>query len=123
MIVLGIDPGVSTGLAALVVDKPELSRTYAADSIAGIMGFVEDIPNFQRIVLENYVFQPGTHISPTKTLMVIGAVHYMALMRDVRLIVQNSQYRKPYLEHAEAMLPGRTRHEIDAMAHAISRSA
>lgn len=122
--ILGIDPGMSTGVALAFLDMGVWHYESATHtSIETVLDLIA--PPVALVLIERFsaqlISKYGLH-----TVDLIGGVKALARYHNIPCVVQTPSQRKPYLEHARTLVPPNThitrteqRHEIDAMAHVV----
>jgi hypothetical protein len=122
--ILGIDPGVSTGIAiANQIGGKWRFTSLTLTTIEEVYSLVA--PPIQVVVVEKFdaqlISKYGLH-----TVRVIGGVYALAWKYNIEVVTDTPQQRKPYLPYARKLVAdtphhNRTdlRHEIDAMAHVV----
>lgn len=122
--ILGIDPGLSTGVAVAhwAADRYNYITSTHTD-VHTVLELVDSpvelvlIERFSAALIDKY----GLH-----TVDLVGGVKAMAWHHNIPCIEQTPTQRKPYIEYAGAHVPreeGMTRHDqrhqIDALSHII----
>jgi hypothetical protein len=125
-VVMGIDPGVSTGVA---IGFPQESGygyvTFTAKEPAEVWGAIAGSLSVNVLIVEQFsaqlISKYGIH-----TVEVIGGVIALAWDRSIEVIRDTPQQRRPYMEYAKARVPPRgahtqhdLRHEVDALSHVV----
>lgn len=123
-VILGIDPGVSTGVAlAFHADKEWHYESATHTEVGTVLDLIA--PPVRLVLIEQFsaqlISKYGLH-----TVDLIGGVKALARYHDIPCVTQTPTQRKPYLEYARTLVQPsanitRTeqRHEIDALAHII----
>lgn len=120
-VIVGIDPGVSTGVA------------FALETVSGFqyqtatMVTPEDVwdivatQNIDVVIIEQFAAQTisryGLH-----TVEIVGGVMAICHRNHTQIIRDTPQERRPYLPLARAMVEkgkGHTIHEVDALSHVL----
>jgi hypothetical protein len=123
-VVLGIDPGVSTGVALAHYMGGEwqyhTSTHREPHTVWELIQFpikVLIVENFSAQLISKY----GIH-----TVEVVGGVIALAWKHGIQVVRDTPQQRRPYLEYAKAQVPPRgahtqhdLRHEVDALSHVV----
>lgn len=122
--IIGIDPGVSTGVALAFYHMDEWHYQSATHTEVGsVLDLIA--PPVALVLIEQFsaqlISKYGLH-----TVDLIGGVKALARYHDIPCVTQTPTQRKPYLEYARSLVAPsanitRTeqRHEIDAMAHVV----
>jgi hypothetical protein len=124
-VVMGIDPGVSTGVA-LAYFNPHTGWQYLTSThkeVSEVWEFIQFpikvliVEEFSAQLISKY----GIH-----TVEVVGGVIALAWKHGIEVIRDTPQQRRPYLEYARAQVPPRgahtqhdLRHEVDSLSHVI----
>jgi Holliday junction resolvasome RuvABC endonuclease subunit len=128
--IVGIDPGVSTGLAVAVMGQHGRYQIATATCIARdkdddmttstqIWRFIR--PPVQVVVMEQFaartISKYGLH-----TVETVGGVMALCDAYNIQVIRHTPQQRRPYLKLARSIVAKRenhTKHEIDALAQML----
>jgi hypothetical protein len=122
--ILGVDPGLSTGIAIAHWSADHYSYiTSTHTDVHTVLELVDSpielvlIERFSAALIDKY----GLH-----TVDLVGGVKAMAWHHGITIIEQTPSQRKPYIEYAAAQVPaeeGMTRHDqrhqIDALSHIV----
>lgn len=123
-VVMGIDPGVSTGVAFAYYTNGVYE--YTTNTCTDVRDVWKQVAWPVRVlIVEQFsaqlISKYGIH-----TVEVVGGVIAVAYTRDIEVIRDTPQSRRPYMEYARAHVPPREhitpyeqRHEIDALSHVI----
>lgn len=127
MIIVGIDPGDTSGLCVVNTDE----RTVSAQSldthelvVQRLRALVQDHYGSGIVVLiEDFVGsgRRDTHI--VNTIKLLGFCHYYAQAKGVLVRVQSPQFRKGFVEDAKTKFPFKNHaqsHPADAYAHVLA---
>lgn len=122
--VLGIDPGVSTGVAIARYEGDSYVYTTATCTTPEqVLDFIS--PALDTLIIERFSAQLISKYG-LATVLTIGGVMALCRRDGVTVIQDTPTQRRPYLEYAKAQVPTRNlqghhelRHEIDALAHVI----
>lgn len=132
--IVGIDPGVSTGIAiATLWDNTSGTRTLHYNYFSATCTEPEQVwayirPPVDVVIMERFnaqlISKYGLH-----TVRIIGGVQALCAEHEIQLVEDTPQQRKAYLSYARTKIAlptahdGNTkhdqRHEVDAMAHVI----
>jgi hypothetical protein len=122
-VVMGIDPGVSTGVALAYFED---EWYYVTNTCKDPSEVWEQICSpITVLVVEQFsaqlISKYGIH-----TVEVVGGVIALAWKHGIEVIRDTPQQRRPYLEYARAQVPPRgahtqhdLRHEVDALSHVV----
>jgi hypothetical protein len=122
MLIFGIDPGVTTGLAlyddpsgvVFAEDTQAPSRVYAA-----LYDLHQDVPD-KAVVVESYVGAGPRTQEAVYTIKVLGFVEFLCQSWGMTYFAQAPQQRKHQVANAERLLPDGPHHAKDALAHALA---
>jgi hypothetical protein len=127
MIVVGIDPGVTTGLAAW--DIPTQSVLFFAEGTNPTEIFkqasasrIERFGKDHTYVIENFIGGGHRTAEANHTLQALGYFRYALMGIGCTVVLQVPQWRKAYVSRAaELLLPDYpdAHHSIDALAHCL----
>lgn len=128
MVVLGIDPGVTTGYAVLEsVDEGRHSsvRLIAAGECKTYGDLVRVLLKAQKtvdlIVIEDFFSAGVLNQYKKQTIVTLGFVQGWAAHAKVKIVTQAPRRRTPYLIPAAKLVKETgSRHSRDAAAHALS---
>ena len=123
MLILGIDPGVTTGLALyddvqgvlLAEDTQAPGRVYAI-----LSEFLEKDVEDRAVVVESYVGAGPRTSEAVYTIKMLGFVEFLCQSWGLALFDQAPQQRKHQVAQAKALLPQGPHHAKDALAHALA---
>lgn len=124
IVIMGIDPGVSTGVAIATMYNPntlKLSTIMTATCIEPEQVWDYIRPPVQILIIEKFSAQLISKYG-IQTVEIIGGVKALCAEHNIKLIEDTPQQRKPYLEKARSLVPLRenhTIHEVDALAHVV----
>jgi hypothetical protein len=124
--ILGVDPGLSTGVAVAYFGTETKRYNYITSThteVGTVLDLV-DVP-VELVIIERFsaalIDKYGLH-----TVDLVGGVKAMARHHGITLIEHTPTQRKPYIEYAASLVPpdeGVTRHdqrhEIDALSHIV----
>lgn len=132
MIVIAIDPGVTTGVA--IWDTTAKAVVFSFEDISAL-AVVQRIDTFLddtcltdasdpeiTLVIEDFIGAGMRTKEATETLTKLGFFWYYYLYRNARVVKRVPQSRNAYKSSARALLPG-GHHTVDALAHAIAYAA
>lgn len=119
-VTLGIDPGVTTGMAIAFIEEGEIKyHTWTCNTKEEVWDFITPIveqacvEQFEAQLISKY----GLH-----TVELVGGIEAMCHTRNIPLYRHTPQQRYPYLEAAGQLRTkgkGHTHHEKDALAHVL----
>lgn len=129
--IVGIDPGVSTGIAVATLWNTDIGRLghdyiYSSATCTEPHQVWEYIRSpVDIVIIERFsaqlISKYGIH-----TVEIIGGVRALCCEHNITLIEDTPAQRNPYMEFAERLVTRDTtvarndqRHEIDAMAHVV----
>jgi hypothetical protein len=122
--ILGIDPGMSTGVALAFLDMGvwhyESATHTSIDTVLDLIA-----PPVALVLIERFsaqlISKYGLH-----TVDLIGGIKALAWYHAITVEEDTPTQRKPYMEYARSLVPPsediprhEQRHEIDAMAHVV----
>ena len=127
--VLGLDPGVTTGVALLwylddgTFDVFETGQFRDINS-GQMMRTLQDLySRADDIVIEAFVGSGARDRNINQTLETVGYLKALAYARGLPPVMHIPSARKPFLDMASQLLKasvkGKDRHSVDAAAHAI----
>lgn len=116
--VMAIDPGITTGIA--IVDLTgSIVGSCLNTSVIDVMGsIVSTKPDL--VIIEDFVGAGPRSKESIFVLKLIGMVLGVCFIEKIPYVVQVPQIRVPYVSVAKEMGEGRSRHIIDAYAHALA---
>jgi len=124
--ILGVDPGVSTGIAIAYWDAPNNKWLYTTSTHTDVKTVWDLIDHpIDVAVVERFsaqlISKYGLH-----TVDLIGGIKALAWYHAITVEEDTPTQRKPYMEYARSLVPPSAdiprheqRHEIDAMAHVV----
>lgn len=122
IVILGIDPGVTTGMVGYLPQKRKV--WFKGDYTDPL-----DIPrNIDRvissgyealIVIEDFIGMGPRDKSMVKTMKHLGLAEFYSRHKGLRTEIQPPQVRKAFLDEARR-IAGHGHHYIDAMAHILA---
>jgi len=128
MIVIGVDPGGTTGLARVEADGSVTATTAA--NMDEIRHFLDDTlqrvlnKGLQRIdchvVIEDFIGAGPRNADAINALKLVGFSEGYSRALGFDTTVQAPQTRKAYVGQAREMLSDASIHSVDALAHALS---
>ena len=129
MKVLGLDPGVTTGIALLkylgeqefeVIDAAQFRDINSGQMMRSLLDMYARADD---IVIEAFVGSGARDRNINQTLETVGYLKALAYTKGKTPIMHVPSARKPFLEIASKLLKqtikGKERHSVDAAAHAI----
>jgi hypothetical protein len=124
VLVIGIDPGLTTGVAVYDPQKEELIAALAArawSQVAELLDELREQPTRKIVVVEDFIGQGPRNENADHTLKTIGFVTGLSLWFGFTVHTQQPQARKRKLPEAKAVLSGTPYgiHIADALAHAM----
>lgn len=126
MIVLGVDPGLTTGVAVYDTLRERVVEHAELDDPLQLGHYLKDWDyrrawDRMQVVVENYVGGGPRTKEATHTLQVLGFVRYYAEMLGPPVVVQAPQKRLPYVAKAAELVDGK--HAQAALAHCLAFAA
>jgi predicted RNase H-like nuclease (RuvC/YqgF family) len=116
---MGIDPGITTGLALIDGDTGALIETEESMSLKALASAISDWnPNV--IAIEDFVGSGPRNKYNIATMKLIGFVHGFCFGRGIEVVEQHPQFRRHKLMVAGRLSKSGSRHERDALAHALA---
>jgi hypothetical protein len=123
MLILAVDPGLTTGVAVYDAEHSQLLATLETKDPLKVGSLILGYELFNTtVVVENYVGAGPRTAEATHTLQVLGFVRWYAAMLGLPVVVQAPQQRLPYVTRATELAP-KTKHAAAALAHAIAFAA
>ena len=129
MKVLGLDPGVTTGIALIkyldngefeVIDTAQFRDINSGQMMRSLQDFYSRADD---IVIEAFIGSGARDRNINQTLETVGYLKALAYIKGKTPIMHVPSARKPFLETASTLLhqtiKGKERHSVDAAAHAI----
>lgn len=128
LVVIGIDPGVSTGVAIATLYDLETHEitagqyniiTATCTDYNQVWEYIR--PPVEVLIIEKFSSQLISKYG-IQTVEIVGGVKALCAEHDIELIEDTPQQRKPFLEKARSLVPMRenhTIHEVDALAHVV----
>lgn len=129
MITMGVDPGMTIGLACIegnggddirllyhgqVNGKEILKDSKAYDKFRQL--FLEYEPD--TVAIEDFIGAGPRNVYVTSTIKLVGLCTGLSYGEGYKTVVQVPMARKPFLPEAKNLLKGKV-HETDALAHAL----
>lgn len=125
-VIMGIDPGVSTGVA-FAVEFTLADNTTAAWRYTSFTSTREEMWELikdpvTQVVVEQFdaqiISKYGLH-----TVEAVGGVMALCAREDIPVVRDTPQQRRPYIDKARTLVSGGKyhvqRHEVDAMSHVL----
>ena len=109
MEIIGIDPGVTTGIAVW----PD--ETHSFKNFKECMQFLDRIVNNESVLVVEQYNTRFPNNNGDITLRLIGAIEWLAMQKECRLIFQAPYVKKA---HRDGVILGNNTHERDAYLHA-----
>lgn len=128
MLVLGVDPGVTTGYAKYDTELGAAQGAQYTDPLHLGQAIEHDARAYSELtpvlVVETFPGGGPRMTGGSHTLEVLGFARWYAQVLGLAVVLQAPQQRLPFVERARKMLgssPGK--HEVDALAHALAFAA
>jgi hypothetical protein len=128
--ILGLDPGVNTGVACLTVgypNAPVVSRLFATRLPQEVAGYIaEDLLDnthypLLAVVIEDFIGYGMRDTSIKTSIMNLGFFRGWCEYLGLIVKVQAPQLRKAFHDQAQQMAgPTASRHGVDALAHTLA---
>lgn len=132
MLIIAIDPGVTTGVAIWDTTAKAVVFSFEETSAIVVIRRIEDFLTHKYltsvddydipIVIEDFIGAGMRTREATDTLMKLGFFWYYYLYRNARVVKRVPQARNAYKSQARALLPD-GHHTVDALAHALAYEA
>jgi len=124
MLVVAIDPGITTGLCLKgeALDRVTCVIENCGKAPIEVWKFLER-GNFSHIILEQFSASGRIDENCERTLELCGIVKIYAATHSIELTLQAPQKRRAFLKDAKLILQKRgalyMEHELDALAHLL----
>lgn len=128
MLVLAIDPGITTGVCLVnTVDGTVNSQQLSGVDTSAfyLVGFIDQVTKQGRVgevivVVEDFIGSGRRDEDIKTTIKLLGFIELECLTNGIKLVKQVPQYRNPFLDKAIESYPlHKHRHCADAFAHAL----
>jgi len=123
-LLVGIDPGVTTGVCLAHELKGAIQAIDAKQIIRldVLISWLDSLPTLAACIVEDYIGAGHRTTHAVHTIQTIGAIRGWAVRRGQTITMQPPQWRKAFVESARKMLSVRHggRHKADALAHILA---
>lgn len=124
MIVLALDPGVTTGIALSTATTYLVQATKDESLVWTTVWSFGHTESEDRVVLVEQFASVWNDTNRIKTIEMVGAIKALCWKTGTRLVRRTPQHRRPHLNRAVEWLKQRgerfSDHERDALAHILS---
>jgi len=115
MLVIAIDPGITTGIA---FHNPGGYKTIATKDEDEIWSLLTGVP-WECVIFETFATSGRISAPGLATVRLVGGIQALCKHLKLRTCPHSPQARYPYQKQAKQMLPHTVIHEQDAMAHLL----
>jgi hypothetical protein len=124
MFIIGIDPGITTGMACYDSTLNEVPFWFESTDVIEVTYHVIRINrerSIERVVIEDFIGNGMRNPIIVHTIKVLGALEALIRILDLDYTIRPPQYRKAFIDGAIS-LAGYGAHYIDALAHAMAEA-
>jgi hypothetical protein len=124
MFIVGVDPGITTGLAAFNSTTREVPFWFESTDVIEVTYHIVRLNNMypiDRVVIEDFIGNGMRNPTIVHTIKVLGAFEQLVRILKLDYTIRPPQYRKAFIKEAVG-LAGIGAHYIDALAHAMAEA-
>lgn len=124
MLILSIDPGVTTGIVSVntedkSIEARQVKGIYKASTV--IINMMRKSNPYMVVVIEDFVGAGKRDNDIVDTIKLLGYVQLLCKNLPIDCITQHPQYKHPFMEVAELRYSGsKVEHIKDAYAHLLA---